>query len=110
MMLIADLFVVIELDAVESRSRAQQRYAAAGNDAFLDRRARSMQSILDASLLFLHLGLGGRAHFNHRDAAGELRQPLLQFLAIVIRGGLLDLSAELLDAALRCSSACRRRR
>jgi hypothetical protein len=37
-----------------------------------------------ASLLRLHLGLGRRADANHGDAAGELRQPLLELLAVVV--------------------------
>ena len=87
------------LQVVQSLGRAQQRHAAARNDAFLDGRAGGMQRILDAGLLFLHLGLGGRADLDHRNAAGQLRQPLLQLLAIVVRSGLVDLRAELLDAA-----------
>ena len=42
----------------------------------------------------------GRAHFDHRDAARELRQALLELLAIVIGGGLIDLGAQGFDAAL----------
>jgi hypothetical protein len=59
-----------------------------------------MQGVFDAGLLLLHLGLGGGADLDHRNAAGELGQPLLQLLAVVVRGGLLDLGADLLDAAL----------
>ena len=77
-----------------------QRHAAAGDDAFFDRRAGGVQRVLDAGLLLLHLGLGRRADLDDRHAAGELRQPLLQLLAVVVGGGLLDLRADLLDAAL----------
>ena len=59
-----------------------------------------MQRILDAGLLLLHLGLGGRADGDDGDAAGHLGQPLLQLLAVVVGGGLLDLVADLRDAAL----------
>ncbi len=90
---------LVALQAVERRSRAQQSHAAARNDAFFDRRARGMQSILDTGFLFLHFGLGRRADLDHRNAAGQLRQPLLQLLAIVVGGGLFDLGAQLLDAA-----------
>jgi hypothetical protein len=55
--------------------------------------------VLDARLLLLHLGLGGRADFDDRHAADDLGQPLLQLLAVVIRGRVLDLRADLLDAA-----------
>src|SRR5579883_2089093 len=37
---------------------------------------------------------------DHRDAARELRQPLLQLLAVIVRGGLHDLRADLVAAAL----------
>ena len=95
----ADLLIAFDLESVERRRRAEQCHAAARNDAFFNRRARGMQSILDASLLFLHFGLGGRADFDDRDAARELRQAFLELLAIVIGSGLFDLSAQLLDAA-----------
>ena len=62
----------------------QQRDAAAGDDALLERRAGGLQRVLDAVLLLLHLRLGRRADLDHRDAAGELRQPLLQLLAVEV--------------------------
>jgi hypothetical protein len=46
----------------------------------------------------LQFGLGGRPHVDLGHAAGQLGQPLLQLLAIVIRGGGLDLAANLGDA------------
>src|SRR5207248_9669846 len=48
----------------------------------------------------IYFGLGGRAHVDHRDAARQLREPLLQLLLVVIRRGLLDRRADLADAAL----------
>ena len=52
---------LVELELLERRRGPQQRDAAARHDALLDGRARGMHGILDASLLFLHLGLGRRA-------------------------------------------------
>src|SRR6185437_12864667 len=95
----ADLFIAVELQIVENLRRPQQGHAAARYDAFLDGRASRMQSIFHARLLFLHFGLGGRADLDHSDAAGELRQPLLQLLAVIVRSGLVDLLTELLDTA-----------
>src|SRR5579884_2229335 len=59
-----------------------------------------MNGVLDARLLLLQLGLGGRADLDDRHATGELGQPLLQLLAVVVALGLLDLALNLGDAAL----------
>src|SRR4029078_9189278 len=55
---------------------------------------------IDAVLLLLHLDLGRATDADHRNAAGELRQPLLPLFFVVVRGGLLDLRLDLADAAL----------
>src|SRR5262249_16322275 len=79
---------------------AQQRDAAARHDAFLDRGAGGVERVLDAVLLLLDLDLGRTADADHRDAARELGETLLQLLAVVVRGGLLDLRLDLADARL----------
>ena len=66
-----------------------------------------MHRILDAGFLLFHLRLRGGPDLDHRDAADELRQPLLQFFPVVIRGHILDLGAKLFDAPLDCLF-CRR--
>ncbi len=58
-----------------------------------------MHGILDASLLLFHFGLGRGAHLDHRHATDQLRQPLLQLLAVVVAGGLVDLAADFLHPA-----------
>src|SRR4051794_12145697 len=74
--------------------------AAAGEDAFLDGRAAGVECVLDAGLLLLHRDLGGRADLDLGDPAGQLREALLELLAVVVAGRVLDLVLELLDAAL----------
>ena len=59
-----------------------------------------MQGVFDAGFLFLHLGLGRGADIDDGHAAGQLGQAFLQFLAVVVGGGFLDLAADLVDAAL----------
>src|SRR5207245_1985939 len=103
----ADLVVPLQLEAVDRPGRPKQRHAAARHDAFLDGRAGRVQRVLDAGLLLLHRGLGGRADLDHRHAAGQLRQPLLQLLAVVVRGRLLDLGPDLLDPPLDRSALAR---
>src|SRR5438094_1098135 len=97
----AGLLVVIGApDLVERLLAPQQRDTAARHDALLDRGAGRVQRVLDPGLFLLHFGLGGRAHIDHRDAARQLREPLLQLLLVVIRRGLLDRRTDLADAAL----------
>ena len=69
-----------------------------------------MHRVVDAVLALLDLGLGRTADADDRHAAGQLRQPLLQLLAVVVRGGLLDLRLDLRDPALDLVLARRRRR
>ncbi len=80
------------LRLVERRLGADERDAAAGDDALFDGRAGRVERVLDAGLLLLHLGLGGRADLDHGDAADELREALLELLAVVVAGGVLDLA------------------
>ena len=96
----AELLLVAHLELVEGLLRADERDAAAGDDAFFDRRAGRVERVFDAGLLLLHLGLGGCADLDDRDAADELGEALLELLAVVVGGGVLDLGADLGDAAL----------
>jgi hypothetical protein len=61
--------------------------AAAGDDAFLNGGAGGVQSVLDAELLVLHLGLGGSADLDDGHAAGQLGKALLELFLVVVGGG-----------------------
>src|SRR4030095_11776628 len=52
--------VALGFPPVDGLGRAQQRHAAARDDALLDGRSRRVQRVLDARLLLLHRRLGGR--------------------------------------------------
>ena len=60
-------------------------------DAIVAVRTGRVHRVIHAILALLHLDLGRAADADHRDAARELGQALLQLLAVVVRGGLLDL-------------------
>src|SRR5258707_7693830 len=92
------LVVVLGLDALELLGGAQQGDAAARYDAFLNRRTGRMHRVVNAILALLHLDFGRAADADHRDAACELGQTLLQLLTVVVRGGFLDLCLDLADA------------
>src|SRR5271170_3255563 len=99
--LCTDLLIAFEsLDQVfHVFGRAKQGHTTTRNDAFLNRGAGGMHGILNPSLLLLHLGLGCRTHLDDSHAAHQFRETLLELLAIVVGGGLLDLAANFLNAA-----------
>jgi len=91
---------ISDLDAFERLDGAQQRDAAAGRDAFLDRGAGGVQRVVDTVFLLLDLDFRGAADADHRDAASELGETLLQLLAVIVRRRLLDLALDLRNPAL----------
>src|SRR5712671_1224239 len=92
------LVVVLGAKSLEVLGGAQQGDAAARHDAFFNRRTGRMHRVVNAILALLHLDFGRAADADHRDAARELGQTLLQFLTVVVRGGLLDLRLDLRHA------------
>ena len=78
--------ITVTARASSATACAQQGDSAAGDDAPFDRRLRGVHRVLDARLLLLHLGLGGGADLDDGYATDQLRQPLLQLLAVVVRG------------------------
>src|SRR5438874_7251343 len=97
----ADFLIAFKaLDVVERFLRAKQRNTATWDDAFLNRRTRSVQRVFDPSFLLFHLGLSRSADVDDCNTAREFRQALLQFLAIVIAGRLFNLTTDLSNAAL----------
>jgi hypothetical protein len=59
-----------------------------------------VQRIFNASLLLFHLGLGSSPDVNDSDASRQLGETLLELFPIIVRGSLLDLTPDLIDAAL----------
>ena len=105
------LVVVVALEAVQDLGGLQQGDAAAGDDAFFDRRAGGVEGVVDAVLLFLHFDFGRAADADHRNAAGQLGQALLQLFLVVVarwcpRSGVLIWAMRRFDAGL----VARRRR
>src|SRR6266536_118504 len=94
------LIIVLGFQSAEGLYCSQQRHSTTGKDAFLDRRAGRVHRVVDPIFALLDLDLGRAADADHRDAARELGEPLLELLAIVIRRRLLDLRLDLGDAGL----------
>src|SRR5712675_1907735 len=92
------LVVVLGAQPLEMLGGTQQGDAAARHDAFLDRRPGRMHRVINAILALLDLDFGRAADADHRDAARELGQTLLQLLTVVVRGGFLDLRLDLHNA------------
>src|SRR4249919_831702 len=95
----AGLLVVVRgLDALELLGGAEQGDAAARHDAFFNRRTGRMHRVIHAILALLDFDFGRAADADHRDAACELGQTLLELLTVVVRGGFLDLRLDLRHA------------
>src|SRR5208337_2225563 len=95
-----DLFILTGAQVVEGARGANQRDAAARDHTLFDRRPGRVQGVFYPGLLFFHFHFGRSADLDYRDAAHQLGKPLLELLAVVVRSGLFNLSANLLDAAL----------
>src|SRR6266702_6295539 len=89
------LVVIFGANALKVLGGTQQRNAAAWQDTFFNRRAGRMHRIVHAILALRHLDLGRAADADHRDAACELGETLLELLTVVVRGGFLDLRLDL---------------
>src|SRR5712671_1058618 len=94
------LVVVLGAQALELLGGTEQGDAATRHDAFFHGRTGRMHRVINAVLALLDFDLGRAADADHRDAAGELGQTLLQLLTVVVRGGFLDLRLDLVDARL----------
>ena len=91
--------VTFEVELLERGATGlQQRDATTGDDALFDSSLRVANGVFDAVLALLELDLSGRAGLDDGNAAGQLGQPLLQLLAVVVGVALLDLGADLVDA------------
>ena len=89
------LVVVLGAQPLEVLGGTQQGDAAARHDAFFNGRTGRMHRVINAILALLDLDFGRAADADHRDAARELGQTLLQLLTVVVRGGFLDLRLDL---------------
>src|SRR5690606_13602224 len=96
----AGRLVTLELQLLEDLGGLQQGHATTGDDALLDGRLGVAAGVLDAVLALLELDIGGGTALDDGHAAGQLRQTLLELLAVVVRVAVLDLGADLVDAAL----------
>ena len=97
----ANLLVgLLQLDLLQGPGRNEKGRAATGDDTFLDCGTGRVESVLHQFLALLDLDFRGAADLDDGNTAGELRQTLLQLLAIVLGAGLLGLLADLVAAAL----------
>src|SRR5690606_20122181 len=93
------LFVSLKLELVESLVGTQQGNATAGDNPLGQGSVSRGTSVVKQCLTLLHFALGGRPDLNLGHTAGELGEPLLELLAIVIAVGRVDLCANLIRAA-----------
>src|SRR5208283_4925080 len=88
---------ILTVELADGGLGAQERNPSARNDAFLDRGFGRIHRVVDAVLLLLDFDLGRAADADHRHAARELGETLLQLLLVIVRGRVLDLRLDLRD-------------
>ena len=95
----ADGLVTLEPEIIGEDGRGlDDGRATASDDALFDRGTRCGDRVFDAHLLFLELDLGVRANLDDGHAARELREALLELLAVPLGIGVLNFCLDLLDA------------
>jgi hypothetical protein len=94
------LLIGFDFHFLQRGQTSNQRNAPARHDPFLYCRTGRIEGIFNPGFFLFHFCLSGRAHVDHRHPADQFGQPFLQFFTIVVGGGLIDLSANLLDPAL----------
>ena len=94
------LVFVVDLQSRKLRGGTEVGNPSSGNDPLFDRRAGCVECIFHARLLLLHFHFGRRTDLQNRHAARQFREPLLELLLVVVRGGLLDLGLDLVDPLL----------
>src|SRR6266571_1758955 len=94
----ANTLVALEFpfQLIERWDSPQVRHPTTGDNALFDCRTGGIQGVLDAGLLLLHLRFGRGPDVDHSHTTDELRQTLLQFLTVIVRGRLFNLRADLL--------------
>ena len=95
-----ELLVPLEVELLDRLLAVQQGHTATRHDALGEGRLHGTLGVVDQGLPLLHLGLRGRAHVDLGHAPGELGEPLLELLTVVVAGGLRDLVADLGHAAV----------
>src|ERR1700723_3702851 len=93
------LIVVIRLQLREDKRSARQSDAAPRNNTFFNGCTGCVKSVFNAILAFFHFNLRTTTDADDRDTTCELGETFLEFLAVVVGGGFLDLRADLADAA-----------
>ena len=95
----AVLFVADRFDVGQRVRRAEQRDAAARNDAFIQRRLRRRLRVFEEVFAFFQLRFGRRADVDASDAAGQFREAFLELFFVVRAGRRFDFGANLRDAS-----------
>src|SRR5450631_3278183 len=93
-----------QVQVIKSLDSVQQSDATTGDHAFFDTGAGGGECILDTCLTIFQFNFGASADFNNGNTTGQFCQALLQFLAVVIAGGIFDLGFDLAYAILNIGS------
>ena len=93
------LIVIGTLEVFKRLHATDVGHTATGDNAFGDSRTGCRKSIVNAVFLLLHLYFAGSAYMENGNTACELGETFLEFFAVIIACGLLDLGLDLSHTA-----------
>ena len=91
-------FIAGEVEGANGLLGADESHATTGHDAFFHRSTGGVQGVVHAVFLLLHFGFCGSTDLDDGHTASELGEALLEFLAVIVGGGVLNLLADLGDS------------
>ncbi len=89
--------MVVAFELFQRWQDTDQGNATSRYNAFLYGGAGSVQGVFNPGLLLFHLNLGGSANLDYGNTTSQFGYAFLQLLTVIIRAGLLDLGAYLLN-------------
>jgi hypothetical protein len=92
--------IAIHLEIIKGSNCIQERHTPPPGTIPSSTAARWQKERLPHEFLFFQFGLSGCANPNDGNPTGEFGKTFLQFFAIVIAGGLVDLDTDLINTTL----------
>ncbi len=100
---VAHLFVVRQLARLNRTGGSKHSNATTWQNTFFNSGTSRMQSVFDASLLFLHFALGSSTDIDLSNTASQLCDSLFKLFTVVVAGAVFHFPSNLIDTSRNVS-------